>query len=57
VENSAKLVWASADGAKGEVELALSSSDVMKVTWWNHGVGPTGGLDVGTATLVRQRVR
>jgi hypothetical protein len=55
--NSAKLVWASADGAKGEVELALSSSDVMKVTWWTTASGPRAGLTSGTATLVRQRVR
>jgi len=55
--NSAKLVWASADGAKGEVELALSSSDVMKVTWWTTASGPRAGLTSGAATLVRQRVR
>jgi hypothetical protein len=55
--NSAKLVWASAGGAKGEVELALRSSDVMKVTWWTTALGPRAGLTSGTATLVRQRVR
>jgi hypothetical protein len=55
--NSAKLVWASDDGAKGEVELTLRSSDLMKVTWWTTVLGPRAALTSGTATLGRQRER
>jgi curved DNA-binding protein CbpA len=54
---SARLVWASADGAKGEAELTLASSDVIKVAWWTTALGPPAALTSGTATLVRQRVR
>jgi hypothetical protein len=55
--NSAELVWASDDGAKGEVELTLRSPDLMKVTWRTTASGPRAALTSGTATLVRQRVR
>ena len=53
--NSAKLVWASDEGAKGEVELTLSSSGLLKVTWWTTAFGRGAALSSGTATLVRQR--
>jgi hypothetical protein len=55
--NSAKLVWASDDGAKGEVELTLRSPEVMKVTWRTTALGPRTALTSGGATLIRQRVR
>ena len=55
--NSAKLVWTSDDSSKGEAVFTLSSSDVMKVTWWTTALGPRASLTSGTATLVRQRAR
>jgi hypothetical protein len=54
--NSAKLVWASDDGAQGQVELTLRSSDLMRVGWWTTAPGPRAALTSGTATLVRLRV-
>jgi hypothetical protein len=54
---SARLVWASEDGAAGEVELTLRSSNLLNVTWWTTAFGRRAGLTSGTATLVRQRVR
>ena len=54
---SAELIWESADGAQGQVELTLGSSDRMKVTWWTTALGPRAALTSGTATLVRQRER
>jgi hypothetical protein len=53
--NSVKVVWASDQGAKGEVELTLRSSDLLKVTWWTTLFGRGAALSSGTATLVRQR--
>jgi curved DNA-binding protein CbpA len=55
--NSANLVWASDDGAQGEVELTLRTSDLMKVTWRTTASGARAALTSGTATLARQRVR
>jgi hypothetical protein len=55
--NSAQLVWASDEGARGEVELTLRSANLLKVTWWTTAFGGRAGLTSGTATLVRQRVR
>ena len=55
--NSATLAWTSDEGAKGTVELVLSSSDLLKVTWWTTALGRRAGLTSGTATLVRQRMR
>src|ERR1039458_6198071 len=53
--NSSKLVWASDEGAKGEVELTLRSSNLLKMTWWTTALGRRAALTSGTATLVRQR--
>jgi hypothetical protein len=55
--NSAKLVWTSDEGGKGEVDLTLQSANLMKVTWWTTAFGRRAGLASGTATLVRQRER
>jgi hypothetical protein len=55
--NSAKLVWASDEGGKGEVDLTLQSANLMKVTWWTTEFGRRAGLASGTAILVRQRER
>jgi hypothetical protein len=55
--NSAELMWVSGEGAKGELELTLRSSNLLKVTWWTTSFGSRTGLTSGTATLVRQRVR
>jgi hypothetical protein len=55
--NSATLVWTSDQGATGQVELILRSSDLLKVTWWTTAFGRQAGLTSGTATLVRQRTR
>jgi hypothetical protein len=54
---SAKLGWTSADGAKGEVELALHGPDVLSVTWWTTEFGRHPSLVSGTAKLLRQRVQ
>jgi hypothetical protein len=57
VGNSTRLVWVSDQGAKGEAELTLRSSNLLKFTWWTTAFGRRAGLTSGTATLVRQRVR
>jgi hypothetical protein len=54
---SATLGWISADGAKGEVELALHGPDVLSVTWWTTEFGRHPSLVSGTAKLLRQRAQ
>jgi hypothetical protein len=52
---SCKLAWASADGAQGEAELTLRSSNQMNVTWWTTVFGRRVALSSGMAVLIRQQ--
>ncbi|MGO9230385.1 MAG: J domain-containing protein [Bryobacteraceae bacterium] len=52
---SCKLAWASEDGAQGEAELTLRSSNQMNVTWWTTVFGRHAALSSGMAVLVRQQ--
>ncbi len=52
---SCKLAWSSDDGAQGEAELTLRSSDQMKVTWWTTVFGRRAALSSGMAVLIRQQ--
>jgi hypothetical protein len=54
---SARLRWTSADGAKGEVDMALVEPNLMTVSWWSTELGRHATLASGTAKLIRQRVR
>ncbi len=53
--SSAALTWTSSDGAAGEINLNISRSDLMKVTWWATQLGRRPGLSSGAATLLRQQ--
>jgi hypothetical protein len=52
---SCKLAWASEDGAQGEAELTLRSSNQMNVTWWTTVFGRRVALSSGMAVLTRQQ--
>lgn len=52
---SCKLTWASDDGAQGEAELTLRSSNQMNVTWWTTVFGRRAALSSGMAVLIRQQ--
>ena len=52
---SCKLTWTSDDGAQGEAELTLRSSNQMKVTWWTTVFGRRAALSSGMAVLIRQQ--
>jgi hypothetical protein len=52
---SCKLTWTSDDGAQGEAELTLRSSNQMNVTWWTTVFGRRAALSSGTAALIRQQ--
>jgi hypothetical protein len=52
---SARLSWASPDGARGEVEITLRGRNGMSVRWWTTELGRRVSLASGTANLVRQR--
>jgi len=52
---SARLVWISADGAKGEIDLSLQSPNLMRMMWWTSEFGARPALASGEALLVRQR--
>jgi hypothetical protein len=52
---SCKLTWASDDGAQGEAEFTLRSSNQMNVTWWTTVFGRRAALSSGMAVLVRQQ--
>jgi len=52
---SCKLAWTSDDGAQGEAELTLRSSNQMNVTWWTTVFGRRAALSSGVAVLIRQR--
>ena len=54
---SAHLQWASQDGAKGEVDMALAGPNLMTLSWWSTALGRHATLASGTAKLVRQRTR
>jgi hypothetical protein len=53
--NTLNLHWISADGAEGESQLILDTSDTMTLNWWTVHFGTKPGLSSGTARLVRQR--
>ena len=55
--NTLNLHWTSTDGAQGESQLILDTSDTMTLNWWTVHFGAKAGLSSGTARLVRQRVR
>jgi len=52
---SCKLTWTSDDGAQGEAELTLRSSNRMNVTWWTTVFGRRAALSSGMAVLIRQQ--
>ena len=52
---SCKLAWTSDDGAQGEAELTLRSSNQMNVTWWTTVFGRRAALSSGMAVLIRQQ--
>jgi hypothetical protein len=52
---SCKLTWTSDDGAQGEAELTLRSSNQMNVTWWTTVFGRRAALSSGMAVLIRQK--
>ncbi|HUB79457.1 MAG TPA: J domain-containing protein [Bryobacteraceae bacterium] len=52
---SAHLKWAAADGAKGDVDLALAGPNLLKITWWTTEFGRHPKLASGTSKLVRQQ--
>jgi hypothetical protein len=52
---SCKLAWTSDDGAQGEAELTLRSSNQMNVTWWTTVFGRRAALSSGVAVLIRQQ--
>jgi hypothetical protein len=54
---SAAFHWNSPDGAKGEVEMALTAPNLMKVTWWTSELGRHAALASGTAKLIRLQER
>jgi curved DNA-binding protein CbpA len=54
-DDSAKLAWTGAGGAKGEVTMRLLDSGSLEVTWEAHRMGAGLGLISGTATLVRRQ--
>jgi hypothetical protein len=55
--NLARLRWASADGAKGEMEIVLGGPRLMKLSWWCTQLGRHASLASGTALLIREQVR
>jgi hypothetical protein len=50
-----RLTWTSDDGARGEAELKLRSSNQMNVTWWTTVFGSRAALSSGMAELIRQQ--
>jgi hypothetical protein len=52
---SCRLAWTSDDGARGEAELKLPSSNRMNVTWWTTVFGSRAALSSGMAVLIRQQ--
>jgi hypothetical protein len=50
-----RLAWTSDDGARGEAELKLRSSNRMNVTWWTTVFGSRAALSSGMAELIRQQ--
>jgi hypothetical protein len=51
---SAHFRWTSADGAKGDADLALAGPNVLKMTWWTTAFGRHTILASGTSRLIRQ---
>jgi hypothetical protein len=56
-ETTAHLQWTAPDGAKGDVDLALSGPNVLKITWWTTEFGRHSKLASGTSKLIRQLSR
>jgi hypothetical protein len=56
-ETTAHLQWTATDGAKGDVDLALSGPNVLKITWWTTEFGRHSKLASGTSKLIRQLSR
>jgi hypothetical protein len=56
-ETTAHLQWTAADGAKGDVDLALSGPNLLKITWWTTEFGRHSKLASGTSKLIRQLSR
>jgi hypothetical protein len=53
----AAFQWTSSDGAKGEVEMALTGPNLLKVAWRTPEFGRYAALASGTAKLIRLQVR
>jgi hypothetical protein len=49
------VTWASEDGAQGEAELTLRSTNQLNVTWWTTVFGRRAALSSGMAVLTRQQ--
>jgi len=56
-ETTAHLQWTATDGAKGDVDLALSGPNVLKITWWTTEFGRHSKLASGSSKLIRQLSR
>jgi len=56
-ETTAHLQWTAADGAKGDVDLALTGPNVLKITWWTTEFGRHSKLASGSSKLIRQLSR
>jgi hypothetical protein len=54
---SANFQWTSADGARGDFEIAMTGPNAIKVTWWATRLGRNAALASGMAKLIRQQVR
>jgi len=54
---AAHLKWTAADGAKGDVDLALAGPNMMRITWWTTEFGRHAKLASGTSRLIREQVR
>jgi hypothetical protein len=50
-----RVTWASEDGAQGEAELTLRSTNQLNVTWWTTVFGRRAALSSGMAVLTRQQ--
>ena len=54
---SGNFKWTSPDGAQGEMQLALTGLNAIKITWWATKLGRHATLTSGMAKLVREQVR
>ena len=56
-ETTAHLQWTAADGAKGDVDLALTGPNVLRISWWTTEFGRHTKLASGSSRLIRQLSR